>query len=171
MDAPVSGGDIGAKNGTLSIMVGGDEAIFETCGELFRAMGTTILYEGGCGSGQHVKMANQIALAGAISGVCEAIAYTKRAGIDVNRMLQTVGGGAAGSWQMEHLGPKIAVGDDAPGFFIKHFIKDMKIALAESEENGFTPEMLKTVLSLYETLAAEGYGELGTQALIRYYEK
>lgn len=171
LDAPVSGGDIGAKNGTLSIMVGGDEAIFETCGELFRAMGTTILYEGGCGSGQHVKMANQIALAGAISGVCEAIAYTKRAGIDVNRMLQTVAGGAAGSWQMEHLGPKIAVGDDAPGFFIKHFIKDMKIALAESEENGFTPEMLKTVLSLYETLAAEGYGELGTQALIRYYEK
>lgn len=170
LDAPVSGGDVGAKNGTLSIMVGGDKAVFDACGEVFSAMGRTIVHEGGSGSGQHVKMANQIALAGAISGVCEAIAYTRKAGVDVQRMLDTVSNGAAGSWQMSNLGPKINAGDYAPGFFIKHFVKDMKIALEESRDRGFSPAVLETVLGMYMDLEADDDGELGTQALIKHYE-
>ena len=135
LDAPVSGGDVGAKKGTLAIMVGGEEEDFEACQDVLAAMGTSIIYEGPAGSGQHVKMANQIAIAGAVSGVCEAIAYTKAMGVDVDKMIETIKGGAAGSWQLSNLGPKMAAGDYAPGFYIKHIIKDMRIADEEAEKS------------------------------------
>lgn len=171
LDAPVSGGDIGAQKGTLAIMVGGEQADFEACGALFAAMGKSMVYEGPAGSGQHVKMANQIAIAGAVSGVCEAVAYTKAMGVDVSRMLETISGGAAGSWQLQNLGPKMACGDDAPGFFIKHFIKDMKIADTEADQAGLHLKILKDVCAMYTELEAAGEGDKGTQAIIGYYEK
>jgi 3-hydroxyisobutyrate dehydrogenase/2-hydroxy-3-oxopropionate reductase len=169
LDAPVSGGDTGARNGTLSIMVGGDEEAFEQCRELFSCMGTNILYEGKAGSGQHTKMANQIAVAGAIAGVSEAFAYGQKMGLDCRKMLSSISTGAAGSWQMSNLGPRIMKDDFAPGFFIKHFIKDMNIAEEEAEAACLPLPILQTVLSMYEDLSAQGCDELGTQALIRHY--
>ena len=165
LDAPVSGGDTGAKNGTLSIMVGGEEADCKACLPLLEAMGKQIVYEGPAGAGQHTKMANQIAIAGTIAGVCEALAYAERAGLDPDRLLASISKGAAGSWQMENLMPKMVRADYAPGFFLKHFIKDMKIALAQP---GALP-VLERVCAMYGDLEAEGMGDLGTQALIRYY--
>ena len=165
LDAPVSGGDTGAKNGTLSIMVGGEEADCKACLPLLEAMGKQIVYEGPAGAGQHTKMANQIAIAGTIAGVCEALAYAERAGLDADKLLASISKGAAGSWQMENLMPKMVRADYAPGFFLKHFIKDMKIALAQP---GALP-VLERVCSMYGDLEAEGMGDLGTQALIRYY--
>lgn len=165
LDAPVSGGDTGAKNGTLSIMVGGEEADCKACLPLLEAMGKQIVYEGPAGAGQHTKMANQIAIAGTIAGVCEALAYAERAGLDPDRLLASISKGAAGSWQMENLMPKMVRADYAPGFFLKHFIKDMKIALAQP---GTLP-VLERVCAMYGDLEAEGMGDLGTQALIRYY--
>ena len=165
LDAPVSGGDTGAKNGTLSIMVGGEEADFAACLPLFQAMGRQIVYEGPAGAGQHTKMANQIAIAGTIAGVCEALAYAERAGLDPDRLLASISKGAAGSWQMENLMPKMVQEDYAPGFFLKHFIKDMKIAQAQG---GALP-VLERVCAMYGDLEAEGMGDLGTQALIRHY--
>ena len=165
LDAPVSGGDTGAKNGTLSIMVGGEEADCKACLPLLEAMGKQIVYEGPAGTGQHTKMANQIAIAGTIAGVCEALAYAERAGLDPDRLLASISKGAAGSWQMENLMPKMVRADYAPGFFLKHFIKDMKIALAQP---GALP-VLERVCAMYGDLEAEGMGDLGTQALIRYY--
>ena len=165
LDAPVSGGDTGAKNGTLSIMVGGEEADCKACLPLLEAMGKQIVYEGPAGAGQHTKMANQIAIAGTIAGVCEALAYAERAGLDPDRLLASISKGAAGSWQMENLMPKMVRSDYAPGFFLKHFIKDMKIALAQP---GTLP-VLERVCAMYGDLEAEGMGDLGTQALIRYY--
>lgn len=165
LDAPVSGGDTGAKNGTLSIMVGGEEADFAACLPLFQAMGRQIVYEGPAGAGQHTKMANQIAVAGTIAGVCEALAYAERAGLDPEKLLVSISKGAAGSWQMENLMPKMVQEDYAPGFFLKHFIKDMKIAQAQC---GALP-VLERVCAMYGDLEAEGMGDLGTQALIRHY--
>lgn len=165
LDAPVSGGDTGAKNGTLSIMVGGEEADCKACLPLLEAMGKQIVYEGPAGAGQHTKMANQIAIAGTIAGVCEALAYAERAGLDPDKLLASISKGAAGSWQMENLMPKMVRADYAPGFFLKHFIKDMKIALAQP---GTLP-VLERVCAMYGDLEAEGMGDLGTQALIRYY--
>ena len=166
LDAPVSGGDTGAKNGMLSIMVGGDEADFEACLPLFEAMGKQIVYEGPAGAGQHTKMANQIAIAGTIAGVSEALTYAERAGLDTQKMLDSISKGAAGSWQMENLMPKMMREDYAPGFFLKHFIKDMKIA--QGQGFGSLP-VLERVCTMYGDLEAEGLGDLGTQALIRYY--
>lgn len=171
LDAPVSGGDTGAKNGTLSIMVGGDRPAFDACIGLFGAMGTNVLYEGGAGCGQHTKMANQIALAGAISGVCEAIAYARKAGLDTQTMLDSISKGAAGSWQMSNMAPRILQGDMAPGFFIKHYIKDMRIADEGARGAQLTLPVLEEVLSMYQKLAEDGEGDLGTQALIHYYEE
>lgn len=171
LDAPVSGGDVGAKNGTLAIMVGGDEAAFHACMPLFSAMGKSIIHEGGAGCGQHVKMANQIAIAGAVTGVCEAVAYAKAMGVDPFRMIETIGGGAASSWQLNNLGPKMARGDFDPGFFIKHFIKDMTLAAGEAEAKGLELRVLDTVRQMYLALEADGCGELGTQAIAKYYEK
>lgn len=166
LDAPVSGGDTGAKNGTLSIMVGGQEEDFKACLPLFEAMGKQIVYEGPAGAGQHTKMANQIAIAGTIAGVSEALAYAERAGLDTQKMLDSISKGAAGSWQMENLMPKMMREDYAPGFFLKHFIKDMKIA--QGQGFGSLP-VLERVCTMYGDLEAEGLGDLGTQALIRYY--
>ncbi|MDU3089210.1 MULTISPECIES: NAD(P)-dependent oxidoreductase [Clostridium] len=170
LDAPVSGGDIGAKNGTLSIMVGGDKNAFEECKDVLECMGTNIIYEGRGGNGQHTKMANQIAIAGVVSGVCEAITYAKKAGLDVNTMLNSISKGAAGSWQMSNMGPKMINEDFAPGFYIKHFIKDMKIAVEECVEFNSELKVLNKVLEMYETLELNDCGDFGTQALIKYYE-
>lgn len=170
LDAPVSGGDVGAKNGTLSIMVGGDKQAFENCKEIFEAMGTNIIYEGKAGCGQHTKMANQIALAGAIAGVCEAITYAKNTGLDIQTMLDSISKGAAGSWQMDNMAPRMLKGDFDPGFFIKHYVKDMNIASEEAEEKDISLNVLESVLDMYKTLEKEGLGDLGTQALIKYYE-
>lgn len=170
LDAPVTGGDTGAKAGTLSILVGGNKADYEACIPLFEAMGTNINYQGKAGCGQHAKLANQIMIAGALTGVCEAFTYAKAKGLDLKTLLQSVSTGAAGSKQLDSFGPKIMEEDYAPGFFMKHFIKDMKLALVEANMSDLSLEMLSLVLSNYEELEAEGYGELGTQALMKYYE-
>lgn len=171
LDAPVSGGDTGARNGTLAIMVGGDKAAFDECMPVFEAMGTNIRYEGKAGNGQHVKMANQIAIAGAVSGVAEAVRYAMAMGVDVDTMLDTISNGAAGSWQMSNNGPKMAKEDYAPGFYIKHFIKDMKIAIECAETKGVTLDVLKQVCDEYVQLENGGKGDLGTQAIIEYYKR
>lgn len=170
IDAPVSGGDVGAKNATLSIMAGGEKEVFEECRDVLSCMGSNIIYEGKAGSGQHTKMANQIAIAGAVSGVCEAITYARNAGLDVEKMLKSISEGAAGSWQMSNMAPRMIKGDFAPGFYIKHFIKDMKIAAEECREFGSELVVLNKVLEMYEYLEENNFGDLGTQALIKYYE-
>ena len=171
LDAPVSGGDVGARQATLSIMVGGDPAVYQACLPLFQAMGKQVVYVGPAGSGQHTKMANQIALGGAIAGVCEALAYGKRAGLDLPTMLQSISAGAAGSWQMSNMAPRMLASDFAPGFFIKHYIKDMDIALQEAEGFGLHMQVLEEVRKMYVALAQEGKENLGTQALYQYYEQ
>lgn len=171
LDAPVTGGDIGAKNGTLAILVGGEKEDFLACKSVFEAMGNNIVYEGLAGFGQHTKMANQIAIAGAIAGVSEAIVYARKVGLDTEKMFQSISTGAASSMQLTNLGPKMLKGDFQPGFFIKHFIKDMKIAAEEAKEAGISLEILNQVLDMYQSLEAEGKDELGTQAFIQYYDK
>ena len=171
LDAPVTGGDTGARAGTLSILVGGAREDYETCLPLFRAMGTTINYQGGAGCGQHAKMANQIMIAGTLSGICEALSYARAKGLDEETLLRSVSTGAAGSRQLDLLGGKLLNGDFAPGFYIKHFIKDMKLAREEAEKEGVELPVLCQVLSEYDTLARRGEDLLGTQALIHYYEK
>lgn len=170
LDAPVTGGDTGAKAGTLSILVGGKEEDFEACMPLFEAMGTNINYQGEAGCGQHAKLANQIMIAGTLTGVCEALSYAKAKGLDMPTLLKSVSTGAAESKQLDTFGPKILEEDYAPGFFMKHFIKDMKLALVEANISGLSLEMLSLVLANYEELEAEGLGDLGTQALMKYYE-
>lgn len=169
LDAPVTGGDTGAKNGTLSILVGGDKEDYEACHAIFEAMGTNINYEGGPGCGQHTKMANQIMIAGTLSGVCEAMSYAKAQGLNLRTLLDSVATGAAGSKQLDAFGVKIMNGDYAPGFFMKHFIKDMNLAVEEADAQGLDLKILKQVLENYRTLEAE-YGDLGTQTLIKFYE-
>lgn len=170
IDAPVTGGDGGAKAGTLTILAGGDRDAFDACMPLFEAMGKNINYEGKAGNGQHTKMCNQIAIAGAISGACEALAYAKGAGLDVQTMLDSISTGAAGSAQMSNVIPRILQDDFNPGFFIKHFIKDMKLAKEGAEAADVKLGTLSYVLGMYEQLAEEGLGDLGTQALIKYYQ-
>ena len=147
LDAPVTGGDTGAKNGTLSILVGGDKADYEACHAVFEAMGTNINYEGGPGCGQHTKMANQIMIAGTLSGVCEAMSYAKAQGLNLQTLLDSVATGAAGSKQLDAFGEKIMNGDYAPGFFMKHFIKDMNLAVEEANAQGLNLKILKQVLA------------------------
>lgn len=171
LDAPVTGGDTGAEEGTLSILAGGDPADYEACRPIFEAMGTNINYQGKAGSGQHCKLANQILIAGALSGVCEALTYAREKGLDMDTFLKSVSTGAAGSRQLDLLGPKIIVGDYEPGFFMKHFIKDMKLALIESNKSGLDLGILSQVLADCEELESEGFGELGTQALVKYYDE
>lgn len=170
LDAPVSGGDSGAKNGTLSIMVGGDKKAFEQAIPIFEAMGKTISYIGEAGSGQHCKMANQIAIAGCVAGVSEALNYSKTMGLDVQTVFDAISMGAAGSWQMTNNGQKMINDDLAPGFFIKHFIKDMKLAVDEADKNHLDLTILKDVLSAYEKVAARYGGDLGTQAIYKLYD-
>lgn len=171
LDAPVSGGDTGAKNGTLTIMVGGNKDAYERALPVFEAMGKNIVYEGISGAGQHTKMANQIALAGAVAGVVEAMTYAKKAGLDVQTMLDTISTGAAGSWQMSNTAPRMLEGDMNPGFYIKHMIKDLKIAIDQAAQNDLDLKVLDTVKDMYEDLAGRGMEDLGTQALIHYYDK
>lgn len=171
LDAPVTGGDSGARAGTLSILVGGDQADFDACLPIFQAMGTNITYFGPAGCGQHAKMANQIMIAGALSGVCEALTYAKAEGLDGNTLLGAVSTGAAGSKQLDFQGKKILAGDFAPGFFMKHFVKDMRLAEAEAENAGLDLNVLQQALSNCQSLIDRGCGDLGTQALIKFYEK
>lgn len=166
LDAPVSGGDIGAKNATLSIMVGGEKEDFEACKKLFEAMGKTIVYAGNAGSGQHTKMANQIAIAGVMAGVSEAIAYGKKMGLDIPTMLDSISNGAAQSFHLTNNAPKMYKREFEPGFYIKHMVKDLKIANEEMPNL----KVLKDVLEIYETLENNGDGDLGTQAICKYYE-
>ena len=169
LDAPVTGGDTGAKAGTLSILVGGEREDYESCHSLFEAMGTNINYQGKAGCGQRAKLANQIMIAGTLSGVCEALTYAKAKGLDLETLLKSVATGAAGSKQLDTFGPKIIEENYEPGFFMKHFIKDMKLALIEANMSDISLEVLSLVLSNYEQLEAEGFGNLGTQALMKYY--
>ena len=169
LDAPVSGGDTGARAGTLAIMVGGDREAFDRAVPIFEAMGKSIRYMGAAGSGQHTKMANQIAIAGTLAGVCEAIAYARAAGLDVDEVISTISGGAASSWQLANNGPKSAHGYFAPGFFIKHFIKDMTLADGEARARDLPMPVLEKVLAMFRALEAQGYGDEGAQALIRAY--
>lgn len=171
LDAPVTGGDTGAKAGTLSVLAGGEQEDFKVCVPLFEAMGTNINYQGKAGCGQHAKLANQIMIAGTLSGVCEALTYAKAKGLDLDTVVKSVATGAAGSRQLDLFAPKIMAGDFAPGFFMKHFIKDMTLALTEANRSGLCLEVLSQVLANYEELQAAGYGELGTQALMKYYEE
>lgn len=169
IDAPVTGGDIGAKNGTLSIMVGGDKEIFEKIKPIFSTFGNNIVYQGEAGSGQHTKMCNQILITTNMIGVCESIYYGLKAGLDINKVFQTISAGAAGSWSFTNLGPRIIKGDLEPGFYIKHFLKDIKIVLDEAEKMNLHLPGVELSRKLYNTLMEKGYGEKGTQALIKYY--
>lgn len=171
LDAPVTGGDKGAREGTLTILVGGDQETYKLCFPVFEAMGKAIQYEGRAGNGQHTKMCNQIAIAGAISGVCEAMAYAKANGLDVKTMVDSIATGAAGSAQLNAQAPKILERDFAPGFFIKHFIKDMRLAVEGAADAGIELGVLDYVLSMYEDMETSGHGDEGTQALIKYYER
>lgn len=169
LDAPVSGGDVGARGGTLSIMVGGDEGDFEAVRPLFELMGTNIVLQGKAGAGQHTKMCNQIAIASNMMGVCEALAYAKTSGLDANTVLKSIESGAAGSWSLSNLGPRIIAGNDEPGFYVKHFIKDMGIALAAAKEMGLDTPALALSESLYQELADKGYEDKGTQVLFKHW--
>lgn len=166
LDAPVTGGDIGARNAALSIMVGGEEEALEAVRPLFAAMGKIIVHHGPAGSGQNAKMVNQILIAGNMVGVCEALTYAFRAGLDVEKVLQSVSSGAAGSFSLTSLGPRILKGDFEPGFYVEHFIKDMGIALEESRRMGLFMPGLALVQQLYMGVQAQGMGKKGTQALL-----
>ncbi|HUQ70025.1 MAG TPA: NAD(P)-dependent oxidoreductase [Planctomycetaceae bacterium] len=166
VDAPVSGGDIGAKNATLSIMIGGDKAVVDALQPVFAVMGKTIVHQGGPGAGQHTKMANQILIATGMIGVCEALLYGYKAGLDLPTVLQSVGPGAAGSWSLSNLGPRMMNNNFDPGFFVEHFIKDMGIALAESKKMGLSLPGLALGEQLYLSVKAKGWGRNGTHALL-----
>ncbi len=169
LDAPVSGGDIGAKNGKLTIMVGGKEKAYKDILPLLQTMGENIILQGEAGAGQHTKLANQITIASNMVGVCEAIAYAKKSGLNPELVLDSITAGAAGSWSLSNLAPRMIKEDDAPGFYVKHFIKDMKIALESAEELGLSTPGLALSLKLYEELEAKGEADSGTQALIKLF--
>lgn len=171
LDAPVSGGDIGAKNGTLTIMVGGNKEAYDKVYDIFKAMGETINYIGEAGSGQHTKMANQIAIAGAIAGAMEALTYALKQNLDIDKVLNAITKGAASSFQLDMVSKKVLNNDFDPGFYIKHFIKDMSIAKNEANYKGLILPILNQVLNEYEYLQARGYGEYGTQAIYYYYNQ
>jgi 3-hydroxyisobutyrate dehydrogenase len=169
LDAPVSGGDIGAKQGTLSIMVGGEKKTFSAILPLFKIMGENIVYQGKAGAGQHTKMANQIALATCMIGVCECLYYGMKADLDLEIMLQSISKGAAGSWSLTNLAPRIVRKDFEPGFYLEHFIKDMSIALEETKRMEIHLPGLVLAQELYKKLQEKGYGKKGTQALMHVY--
>jgi 3-hydroxyisobutyrate dehydrogenase len=171
LDAPVSGGDVGAREGRLSIMVGGSADVLARVEPMLRCLGTNIVLQGGPGAGQHTKLCNQIVIASTMLGVCEGLAYAHSAGLDSQTVLSAIGGGAAGGFQLNNLGPRIAKGDFAPGFFIEHFIKDMRIAHEEAAHMGRELPGLDLVRSLYQKLAEQGFTRNGTQALFKLYER
>ena len=166
VDAPVSGGDTGARNGTLSIMVGGLEDDFNRLQPLFQLMGSTVVHQGGPGRGQHTKMVNQTLIASGMIAVCEALLYATRAGLDLNMVLQSVSSGAAGSWSLSNMAPRMIGGDFDPGFFVEHFIKDMRIALDEAAAMNLSLPGLALAQQLYQAVVAQGHAKDGTQALI-----
>lgn len=171
LDAPVSGGDIGAREARLSIMVGGDQEAFDAVKPIFELMGKNIVLQGGPGAGQHTKQCNQIALASTLMGAVESMIYAKKAGLDPMRVLKSIETGAAGSWQLSNLAPKMTSGDFDPGFYIKHFIKDMVIGLEAAKEMGIELPGLELVKSHNDKLAEMGYEDLGTQAMYKLYDK
>ena len=166
VDAPVSGGDIGAKNATLSIMIGGDKAVVEALNPCWQAMGKTVIHQGGPGAGQHTKMVNQTLIASNMVGVCEALLYAYKAGLDLPTVMQSVSPGAAGSWSLSNLGPRIMANNFDPGFFVEHFIKDMGIALSEARRMKLSLPGLALANQLYLALQAQGHGRDGTHALM-----
>lgn len=167
LDAPVSGGDIGAREARLSIMVGGDREPFEALMPCWEAMGKTIQYQGGAGSGQHTKMVNQILIANNMVGLCEAMLYAYRSGLDPAEVLKSVSSGAAGSWSLSNLAPRVLQNDFEPGFYVEHFVKDMGIALEEARRMKLALPGLALAHQLYVALCAQGMSRLGTQALIQ----
>lgn len=169
LDAPVTGGDIGARNGTLTIMVGGDREAFEVLIPLFQTMGKTIVLQGPAGSGQHTKMCNQIAIASNIMGVCESLAYAGKAGLDMESVVSCLLSGGAASWQMSAYAPRIMKNNWEPGFYVKHFVKDMSIAIEEAESMGLDTPALKLSKALYDRLVKDGKEDLGTHALYQSY--
>ena len=169
LDAPVSGGDVGARNAALSIMVGADQQDYDNVLPLLQLMGKNIVLQGKPGAGQHTKMCNQIAIASGMMGVCEALAYAESAGLDPKTVLGSIESGAAGSWSLSNLGPRIIGGDFEPGFYVKHFIKDMGIALDSAREMGMDTPGLALAHSLYKRLSEQGYEDKGTQALFKIY--
>ena len=166
IDAPVSGGDVGARNGTLSIMIGGDAEAVARLEPFWEVLGSKWVLQGGPGAGQHTKMVNQILIASTMVGICEALLYAQEAGLDAEQVLESVASGAAGSWSLSNLAPRMLAGDFDPGFYIEHFIKDMSIARAEAASLGSPVPGLSLALERYQQLAAEGHGRLGTQALV-----
>ncbi len=171
LDAPVSGGDVGAKNAKLSIMVGGEQADYEAVLPLLEIMGSNIVYQGTAGAGQNTKMCNQIAIASNMMGVTEAIVYAEKAGLDPRTVLKSIETGAAGSFSLSNLVPRMLDGDFEPGFYVKHFIKDMGIALESAAEMQLDLPGLKLAESLYRKLAGAGYEDKGTQALYKLWDK
>ncbi|MDC0295612.1 NAD(P)-dependent oxidoreductase [bacterium] len=166
IDAPVSGGDTGAKNAALSIMLGGDTGAVATIQPLLELMGKTIVHQGGPGRGQHTKMVNQTLIASGMIAVCEALLYATKAGLDLETVLKSVSSGAAGSWSLNNLAPRMIQNDFDPGFFVEHFIKDMKIALEEAAAMNLSLPGLALAHQLYQAVAAQGHAKDGTQALI-----
>jgi len=169
LDAPVSGGDVGAKSGKLSIMVGGDKETFELISPLFQLFGGNVVYQGNAGAGQHTKMANQIGIASTMIAACEAITYAKGANLDPEMVLKSITSGAAGSWSLTNLAPRMLKEDYEAGFYMKHFIKDMGIALDEAKKMKLTLPGLEMAYSMYQELAHQGYENEGTQSLIKAY--
>ncbi|MBL1227333.1 NAD(P)-dependent oxidoreductase [Enterococcus sp. BWR-S5] len=167
LDAPVSGGDLGAKNGTLTIMVGGNEEAYKTLVPVFETFGKTFNLHGTAGKGQHTKMANQIMIAGTMTGMTEMLVYAEKAGLDLEKVIETLGGGSASNWSMNNYGPRILKADYSPGFFVKHFIKDLRIALDEARAMEITLPATKMAEELYSQLAEKGFENDGTQALIK----
>ena len=166
IDAPVSGGDTGARNAALSIMIGGDARAVQQIDPLFRLMGKTIVHQGGPGRGQHTKMVNQTLIASGMIAVCEALLYAHKAGLDLPTVLESVASGAAGSWSLSNLAPRMIDGDFDPGFFVEHFIKDMQIALSEAARMNLALPGLALAHQLYQAVAAQGHARDGTQALM-----
>ena len=166
LDAPVSGGDVGARNASLSIMVGGEVHVLEAIRPLFESLGTSIAHQGATGAGQHTKLCNQITIAGTMIGVCESLLYGYRAGLNLETMLQSIRGGAAACWALDNLAPRILARNFAPGFFVEHFVKDMGIALEESRRMGLVLPGLSLVHQLYLAVQAHGHGRSGTHALM-----
>jgi 3-hydroxyisobutyrate dehydrogenase len=166
IDAPVSGGDVGARNAALAIMVGGDKQAIERVRPILETMGKSIVHQGGPGAGQHTKMVNQVLIATGMIGVCEALLYGYRAGLDLDTVLESVGGGAAGSWSLTNYGPRMLAGDFAPGFVVDHFVKDMGIALAEAKKAELSLPGLALAEQLYVALQAQGNGRKGTHSLV-----
>ncbi|MGE3151526.1 MAG: NAD(P)-dependent oxidoreductase [Nitrospiraceae bacterium] len=166
LDAPVSGGDVGARQATLSIMVGGDQTAVDRLMPLFMLMGNRVRHQGGPGAGQHTKLCNQIVIASSMIGVCESLLYGYKAGLDLPRMLESISGGAAACWTLDHLAPRMLARNFDPGFFVEHFVKDLGIALEESRRMGLDLPGLALAHRLYRSLEAQGHGRCGTQALL-----